>query len=163
MQCGGKADYPVEFALLSKRVVYNLCLPRFLQTKTGRNLQAIIVATLLSRVEGDALIIYFQDVRIIDESRIQSLGQEMTDLVNSTENKNVVLNFQNVSFMSSAMIGKLIQFGKKCKATDVNLRLCDINDNVEEVFKLMKLEKVFKIEKNEEAAIASFSKKGWFG
>lgn len=121
------------------------------------------MATLLNRVEGNALIIYFQDVRIIDESRIQSLGQEMTDLVNSTENKNVVLNFQNVSFMSSAMIGKLIQFGKKCKATDVNLRLCDINDNVEEVFKLMKLEKVFKIEKNEETAIASFTKKGWFG
>ena len=121
------------------------------------------MATLLSRVEGNVLNIYFQDVRIIDESRINSLGQEMTDLVNSTELKNVVLNFQNVSFMSSAMIGKLIQFGKKCKQTDVNLRLCDINDNVDEVFKLMKLEKVFKISKNEEAAIASFTKKGWFG
>ena len=126
-------------------------------------MQASIVATLLSRVEGNVLIIYFQDVRIIDESRIQSLGQELNDLVSNSENKNVVLNFQNVSFMSSAMIGKLIQFGKKCKSTDVNLRFCNINDNVEEVFKLMKLEKVFKIEKMEEAAVASFSKKGWFG
>lgn len=121
------------------------------------------MATLLNRTEGDVLIIYFQDVRIIDESRIQALGQEMNDLVNSTNNKLVILNFQNVSFMSSAMIGKLIQFGKKCKSTDVTLRLCNINENVGEVFKLMKLEKVFQMDKDEAASLKAIQKKGWFG
>ena len=122
----------------------------------------IIVATLLTRTEGDVLIAYFQDVRIIDETRIQSLGQELNDLVSSSDTKNVVLNFQNVSFMSSAMIGKLIQFGKKCKSIDVHLRLCNINENVEEVFSLMKLDKVFAIDKIEEDAVNAFGKKGWF-
>ena len=121
------------------------------------------MATLLTRNEGDVLIAYFQDVRIIDETRIQSLGQELNELVSNSDTKNVVLNFRNVSFMSSAMIGKLIQFGKKCKSIDVKLRLCDINENVEQVFTLMKLAKVFNIDKDEEHSIAGFSKKGWFG
>ena len=120
------------------------------------------MATLLTRNEGDVLVAYFQDVRIIDESRITSLGQELADLVNE-DNKKICLNFQNVSFMSSAMIGKLVLFGKKCKTAEIDLRLCNINENVDEVFKLMKLGKVFKIDKDEATALSKFSKKGWFG
>ncbi len=118
---------------------------------------------MLTRTQDDVLIAYFQDVRIIDESRIANLGQELMELITNDSHDKIVLNFQNVSFMSSAMIGKLILFGKKCKSTDISLRLCNINENVREVFELMKLGKVFKVEADEEKAIASFSKKGWFG
>ncbi len=121
------------------------------------------MATLLTRKHENVLVAYFQDVRIIDETRIQSLGQELNDLVVNTENRNIVLNFHNVSFMSSAMIGKLIQFAKHCSSIDVQLRLCNINENVSEVFKLMKLEKVFAIDEDEEKSIEAFGKKGWFG
>ncbi len=121
------------------------------------------MATLLTREEEGVLLVYFQDVRIIDETRIQTLGSELTELVNNSANKKIVLNFQNVSFMSSAMIGKLIQFGKKCASADVALRMCNINDNVDEVFSLMKLDKIFEIDKNEEKSIAAHNKKGWFG
>jgi anti-sigma B factor antagonist len=117
----------------------------------------------MKRTHEDILIAYFQDVRIIDETRIGALGKELTELANGAEFKKVILNFQNVGFMSSAMIGKLVLFGKNCKAAGVDLRLCNINPNVEEVFNLMKLGKVFKIDANEEAAIKGFSKKGWFG
>lgn len=118
---------------------------------------------LTRRANDDVLVVYFQDVRIIDESRIQLLGQELLNLVNNTGNDRIVLNFQNVSFMSSAMIGKLIQFGKKCDSTEISLRLCNINENVEEVFSLMNLGKVFKIDADEEKAIKKLIKKGLFG
>lgn len=123
------------------------------------------VSTLLTRSDDDSdvLFVYFQDVRIIDESRINSLGQDLTSLINDSDNTRVVLNFQNVSFMSSAMIGKLVQFGKTCKAAKVQLKMCKINENIEEVFDLMKLNQVFDIKKDEAAAIKSFSKKSWFG
>ncbi|MFK7768842.1 MAG: STAS domain-containing protein [Mariniblastus sp.] len=121
------------------------------------------MATLLIRSEGDITLAYFQDVRIIDESRISSLGQELTDLINNTDTKQIVLNFQNVSFMSSAMIGKLVLFGKKCKSAKVALRMCNINENVEEVFNLMKLGKVFDIDKDEETAKKKIGKKSWLG
>ena len=121
------------------------------------------MATLLIRSENDITLAYFQDVRIIDESRISSLGQELTELINNAENNQIILNFQNVSFMSSAMIGKLVLFGKKCKSSNVDLRICGINPNIKEVFDLMKLEKIFKVSEDEAKAVAAFNKKGWFG
>jgi anti-sigma B factor antagonist len=117
------------------------------------------VATMLTRADGDVLLAYFQDVRIIDESRINSLGQELSELINDSDNNKIVLNFKNVSFMSSAMIGKLVLFGKKCKTAKVALRLCNINDNVDEVFKLMRLNKVFAIDKDEETSLKKIKKK----
>lgn len=117
------------------------------------------MATMLTRADGDVLLAYFQDVRIIDESRINSLGQELGELISNSDNNKIILNFQNVSFMSSAMIGKLVLFGKKCKTAKVALRLCNINDNVDEVFKLMRLNKVFAIDKDEEAALKKIKKK----
>lgn len=121
------------------------------------------MSTLLTRTEAGILLIYFQDVRIIDERRITGLGQELTDLINNSDHERVILNFQNVSFMSSAMIGKLVEFENKCKAAKIALRLCNINDNVEEVFNLMRLNKVFTIDPDEESALKAFSKKSWFG
>ena len=116
------------------------------------------MATLLTRSDGQVLLAYFQDVRIIDESRINSLGQELSELISDTSNNRIILNFQNVSFMSSAMIGELVLFGKKCKTAKVALRMCNINDNVDEVFKLMKLGKVFAIDKDEETSLKKIKK-----
>ena len=111
------------------------------------------MATLLTRQSEDVLIAYFQDIRIIDETRITNLGQELTELVNNPDNQKIVLNFEKVNFMSSAMIGKLVLFGNKCKSADVSLRLCNINENVDEVFQLMKLGKVFSLDTDEETAL----------
>ncbi len=108
-------------------------------------------------------MIYLQDARIIDERRIAALGQELTELVHDTECDRIVLSFENVGFMSSAMIGKLVAFEKKCKSLDAKLRLCDIGENIDEVFKLMRLEKVFNIDENEEASLKRFGKTSRLG
>lgn len=115
------------------------------------------MATVLTRRDGDILVVYFQDVSIIDEARIAGLGEELLELVKS-ENEKIIVNFENVSFMSSAMIGKLIHFSTRCKEEKLELRLCNINDNVMTVFTLMNLEKVFKIDKDESDAVASLKK-----
>ncbi len=119
---------------------------------------------LLTRTEDDALLAYFQDVRIVDESRIESLGHDLMNLISAATHDKLVLNFQNVAFMSSAMIGKLILFGKKCKTSGVTLRVCGINNNIKQVFDLMHLDKVFDIDETEDESLAKMSKKGgWFG
>jgi anti-sigma B factor antagonist len=121
------------------------------------------VSTLIRREVDGVEVAYFQDTRIIDESRIEALGKELVDLASNPASKKVILNFQNVGFMSSAMLGKLLLFGKKCKEAKLELRLCGINENIDKVFKLMKFEKVFSIDKDEESSIQKINKKGWFG
>ncbi|MHB8957271.1 MAG: STAS domain-containing protein [Pirellulaceae bacterium] len=109
------------------------------------------------------LVVYFTETKILDEAKIQKIGGELIEAADAAgANKKMVLNFNGVEFMSSAMIGKLVLLNKKCKKDGVDLKLSDISGNVQEVFKIMKLNKVFDIYKTEEKAIKSFDKKGWF-
>lgn len=110
------------------------------------------MSTLNTQVEGAILVIRFRDDSIIDETRIEAVGNELRELASGSDQKKFVLSFQNVEFMSSAMIGKLVHFGNMCKDEQVALRLCDINANIEKVFDLMRLEKLFEIDQDIETA-----------
>ncbi|MEM9411210.1 MAG: STAS domain-containing protein [Planctomycetota bacterium] len=120
------------------------------------------MATLLTRNEDDILLVYFQEAGIIDEAQIQNLGQDLINLLNTAAQEKILVNLENVTLMSSAMIGKLIFFQKKCKTANVDLRICSINPNIKEVFDLMQLDKVFKVDEDEAQAITAFNKKSWF-
>jgi len=121
------------------------------------------VSNLRTAENGDVLVVYFNDNKILDETKIQQIHTELSEQLTKVPGGKLLLNFDNVSFMSSAMIGKIILLNKKCKASDVKFKICSISDNVMEVFKLMRLNKVLDIQKDEEKAVASFDKKGWFG
>ena len=120
------------------------------------------MASLIKDEQDGVVIARFQGGRVIDEAQIESLGKQLNELL-TEENKKVILNFEGLNFMSSAMIGKLIQFGKKCNNSGVALRLCEINENIEEVVDLMKLGSMFKIDKDEEVSRKKLTSKGWFG
>lgn len=122
------------------------------------------MTSLRSQEIEDVLVVNFTEAKILDEAKIQQIGKELMDMaISAKENKKMVVNFQGVSFMSSAMIGKLVLLHKQCKTLDVALKLCEISNNVMEVFKITKLNKVFDIHADQEKAIKSFTKKGWFG
>ncbi|MGE3776172.1 MAG: STAS domain-containing protein [Pirellulaceae bacterium] len=123
------------------------------------------MSSLRTQEVEEVLVVYFTDAKILDEARIQQIGTElMSAAASASQKKKMVLNFQGVQFMSSAMIGKLVLLSKKCKNDQVVLKMCNISANVLEVFKITKLNKVFEIFDTEDKAIKSFTKKGgWFG
>ena len=131
-------------------------------TAATRKVQS--VSTLITRSQDDVLIVYFRDVRIIDEPRIQSLGRELLNLVDQSNEDRILLSFRNVKFMTSSMIGKVILLSKKCKEAKIDLRLCEVSENIMEVFQLMKLTKILDIQKDEDTALKSFEKykKKWY-
>ena len=81
------------------------------------------MASLRTEENGEVLVVYFNDAKILDEAKIQQIGQELVAAAENAANKKLLLNFEAVSFMSSAMIGKLILLNKKCKAADIKLKL----------------------------------------
>lgn len=118
---------------------------------------------LQSREVDDVILAWFNDTKILDEPVIQRIGDELEELVKQASvSKKLVLDFRNVSFMSSAMIGKLVKFRGSCKDSNVELRLCAISDNLMDIFKITGLNKAFKFFETEEEALQSFKKKGWF-
>ena len=109
----------------------------------------------LSQV-GDVSVVRFVDRKILDEANIQELGQELFQLIEDDNRKNLLLNFSSVEFLSSAALGKLITLDKKVKANGGRLKLSNIRPEIYEVFAITKLNKLFDIKDDEADALAAF-------
>ncbi len=105
---------------------------------------------------GNVSIAKFVDRKILDESNIQIIGNQLFGLVDEDGRKKIVLDFTNVEYLSSAALGKLITMDKKVKAAKGKLRLCCIRPEIYEVFEITRLNKIFDIRNTQEEAIEGF-------
>ncbi len=105
---------------------------------------------------GDVTVVRFVDRRIIDEAIIQEMGAELFGLVEKERRGSLLLSFENVEFLSSAALGKLITLDKKVKAQGGRLKLTSIRPEIYEVFSITKLDQLFDIKDNEASALAAF-------
>lgn len=102
---------------------------------------------------GSATIVRFVDKRILDETNIQIIGNQLFGLVDEDGRDKIILDFSNVEYLSSAALGKLITLDKKVKAAKGTLRLCGIRPEILEVFTITRLHKVFSIFDDQEKAL----------
>ena len=105
---------------------------------------------------GDVTVINFVDRKILDEQNIQVIGEQLFSLVDQDGRRKLLLNFGNVEYLSSAALGKLITLNKKLQAVNGRLVLCNIDPQIYEVFEITKLNKLFNIQKEEQAALQAF-------
>lgn len=121
------------------------------------------MAEFYSQTNGEVIVAYLAQTRIVDQAKIDEMGRLLEKLLNKAEHGKLLINFEGVKFMGSAMLGKLITLNKKCKDAKVQLKLCNIDDQIMTVFKMTKLDKVLDIYPSEDRALSAFEKKGWFG
>ena len=113
--------------------------------------------------QGEVLIVYFQAGTLTDQTMIEQIGNELNDVaLEASGNRKLLVNFQGVKFMSSAMLGKLLPLHKRCKNDKIKLKMCNISPNLMEVFKITNLSKLFDICGTESEAVTSFDKRGFF-
>ncbi len=105
-------------------------------------------------------VVRFADRKILDELIIQELGQELFALVEDENRRNLLLNFTNVEFLSSAALGKLISLHKKVERASGNLKLTNIRPEIYDVFKITRLNEKFDIKDEQEEALAEFAGAG---
>src|SRR6185312_12968401 len=102
---------------------------------------------------GDVTVVNFTDKKILDEQNIQVIGDQLFSLVDEYGRRKILLNFGNVEYLSSAARGKFITLNKKVNAAGGRLILCNIDPQIYEVFEITKLNKLFNIQKEEQAAL----------
>ena len=103
----------------------------------------------------NATITTFTSESILEEKDIQALRESIMSVIEQAERINLILDFCNVRFLSSAVLGLLIRISKKIYERDGQLRLCNINPKIHEVFKITRLTKIFDIYKDTEDAVES--------
>lgn len=105
---------------------------------------------------GEITVVRLRDRKLHDQERIEELGRELFELVEGRNCRQLVLNFVDVEFISSATLGKLIVLDRKVKAVNGQLRMCRVSPEILEVFRVTRLDKVFDIRGEESEALASF-------
>jgi anti-sigma B factor antagonist len=105
----------------------------------------------------NATIVSFTDEKILEEKDINSLQESIMSVIEQTEQINLILDFRNVKFLSSAVLGLLIRISKRIYEHNGRLRLCNIDPKIYEIFKITRLTKTFDIYKNIESATKDLS------
>ncbi|TVQ60022.1 MAG: anti-sigma factor antagonist [Phycisphaerales bacterium] len=98
----------------------------------------------------------FIDRNILDEANIQSIGDEIAQIIESSSSPRVLIDFDNVDHLSSAALGTLITINNKTNQRGGALKLANIDPQIYEVFVITKLHKLFDIHDTTEQALASF-------
>lgn len=93
----------------------------------------------------DVTLVTFTDERIVDEGQIRELQEAFRAVIEKNEDKKLVLNFANVTFMTSAVLGLLIRIHKKVCESGGRLQLSNLDPNIRKVFEITQLTKVFDI------------------
>ena|ERR1035437_1758919 len=113
---------------------------------------------IISR-QNDITVVELMDKKILDESSISQITEELQKLTDPPGEPLLVLDFTNVGHMSSSALSMLITLHKRVKEKHGQLRLCNIRPTIFEVFKITRLNEVFGISPTREKAVAEIQGK----
>ncbi|TKJ37781.1 MAG: anti-anti-sigma factor [Planctomycetes bacterium B3_Pla] len=118
---------------------------------------AVIKPNISIEYAGKATVVSFADEKILEEQDIKALQESIMSIIEQAERISLILDFGNVRFLSSAVLGLLIRISKRIYERDGKLRLCNINPKIYEIFKITRLTKTFDICKDVESAAEDLS------
>jgi anti-sigma B factor antagonist len=107
-------------------------------------------------VDGVAIVCFAETMAMVEGDKVQAVGHELIDLVDSRDKPRILLNLSNVHFMSSAMLAHLVKMHRKIQAAKGHLRLCGLRPVILDAFKVAQFDKIFEIFPDESAALKRF-------
>lgn len=105
----------------------------------------------------DITIVDFLENKILDESNIHEIGQQLKSLIEGRDRPKLLVDFSNVDHLSSRALGELIDLNKRILAQSGQLRLANIKAHLIVVFQITKLDRVFKILPTRQEALGSYN------
>jgi anti-sigma B factor antagonist len=93
----------------------------------------------------EVTIATFDVDNILEDRQIKRIEAALKPAIERNEQKNLVLNFENVRFMSSAFLGLLVKVHKRVIEAGGHLQLLNLDPKIYKVFEITQLTKVFDI------------------
>ena len=103
--------------------------------------------------QGDVVIVEIEGQLIV--SNRQELKQRVLDEAEAGARKFLV-DFGRTGYIDSAGLGVLVSLAKRLRELGGDLRLANLNDDLQTLFELTKLDTLFAIARTSEEALAAF-------
>lgn len=97
------------------------------------------------RRDNGVLIVSFRDHKILEESIVQALLDEVTAIIEGNDAPRIVYDFGVVDHFSSAMLGALISCSQRAERKGGVSVLAAIKPALRDVFKITKLDRYWRI------------------
>jgi anti-sigma B factor antagonist len=108
---------------------------------------------VVAEVKG-VMVVAFQSASITDLLTIETIGGQLYALVEQQARKKIVLDFTAVRFLSSQMLGVLIQLQRKARQIGGRIVLCSMRPDLMKVFEITRLDKILEFAPDERQALA---------
>jgi anti-sigma B factor antagonist len=88
----------------------------------------------------------------IDSQLAPQLKQEFIHLINTSDTRNLILNLSEAKYVDSSGLSAILTGNRICKEKGGLLILCHLNEHVEKLIKISRLEEVLMVLPTEEEA-----------
>jgi len=100
---------------------------------------------------GDVSVVKFTQPDILDLEVIRVLGEQLLGLVDP--GRRIVLNFEQVQRLSTALVGKVVALHQRLKDQGGQLAMCRVAPHLREALELLKLPRFVPIYAEEREAL----------
>ncbi|MCK4341563.1 MAG: STAS domain-containing protein [Phycisphaerae bacterium] len=115
-------------------------------------------ASLRVEEHEHVIVVRFPDDSSSEAAAIENTERELNVLVDNLGRRNMVLDFSEVRFFSSRSIGVLIQLRKKADLAQAQIVLSAARPELQRVFHITRLEKLFQFFDSTADAIAALQR-----
>jgi anti-sigma B factor antagonist len=116
------------------------------------------VTTRIHVHEVDGIrVVRFQDHQLFDERTVREIADQIAEVLpNDGSPIRLVVDFSEVSLISSTFLSKLILLQRRIDGSGGKMRLCEMSPMIQQVFRTSNLDRLFKIDRDQRTAIDSF-------
>jgi anti-sigma B factor antagonist len=103
----------------------------------------------------DTAVVLFKSAMVTDADGITAASKQIYDYIEKNNPKRMVVDFEQVKFFSSQILGLLVNIKRKLEAGGGDLSISAINPQLYRVFRITNLDKIFKFFPDMESAVKS--------
>ena len=107
--------------------------------------------------DENTTVIVFNAACISGVEEVQAATEKVTRFISENYPKKVVVDFQQVKFFSSQILGLLMDIWRRLKDYDGRVVISGINPQLHRVFKITNLDKIFEFYPDKQNALESIS------
>jgi anti-sigma B factor antagonist len=104
----------------------------------------------------EVTIVRFVDHKFMADEDCRELGDQLDSLVEKGGHKQLLLNFEDVQYLSSPALTRLVQLKKKANAVEGTIKLCCLSSDLEILFKLTRVDQFLDIYPDQQTALDAF-------
>lgn len=86
---------------------------------------------------------------VLSALNVVEFGNELLARVRANAGINLLLNFEHVDYLSSAVLTELLRVNRAVQEARGRLRLCGISPTIREIFEITNLDKLFSIHEDD--------------